>query len=147
MGSGYIANQGDFRINGVGYKNVVRTVARSNNPQWRVNETKTLGTTLTHYAAPEGGEQWNVTLVDDYSDDGAAGALYKLLYDAYKNGTNLTNVASRPAGSTPGMIETKFTAPVRVISVAEPEANADAENPVEVVAVIHTPSSTKAAIL
>ncbi len=130
----------------------VRSFKRTNNPERTTTSMRVTGDTtpitVTNNTVPH--ETWELVLVDDYHS-GAAGewgtddlSAVEIFLELLKARQAPGALKCTPAGGTSANIETTLADP-QVLSVSEPEINADATEPATVTVMLSASSSTKAA--
>lgn len=126
----YVASSGSVKVGSTEYRESVVSVKRTNDPARSVREVKTLGGSATAVgsSANAGTEEWEITLLDDYSKSLDSGSFYKVCRDAYHSDAPLGAVVVIPAGTSAGMAAYTLTAPVDVTSYSMPEMDAESDN-------------------
>lgn len=130
----------------------VRSFKRTNNPERTTTSLRVTGDTTpitsTNNTVPH--ETWELVLVDDYHT-GAAGewgtddlSAVEIFLELLKARQAPGALKCTPAGGSAANIETTLSDPA-VLSVSEPDINADATEPATVTVMLSASTSTKAA--
>lgn len=129
----------------------VRGFKRTNNPERPRETTKVTGSPTPILTVSDAVEEetWELKLVDDYHS-GAAGewgtddlSAVEIFLEMYTHRSDPGGLQCTPAGGATGQIETTLVGP-RVLSVSEPEIDADATGPAIVTVMLAAEYSTKA---
>ena len=130
----------------------MRSFKRTNNPERTTTSMRVTGDTTpitsTHNTVPH--ETWELVLVDDYHT-GAAGewgtddlSAVEIFLELLKARQAPGALKCTPAGGASANIETTLSDPA-VLSVSEPDIDADATEPATVTVMLSASTSTKAA--
>lgn len=118
----------------IAIKGVLREARRTNNPAYqRASLPVADGGQVTTYSRTkdDGGEDWELVLIDDYwkGDAGEYGTdllsaveIFKEFFDADEL---IGGLSFTPAGGKTGHMETSLLSPIKVLSVGKPEISAD----------------------
>lgn len=130
----------------------VRAFRQVTPPSKTREETKVTGDTAAIVTASKtkSGEEWELVLVDDYSE-GLAGewgtdnlAAAEIFFELFDNDEDPGGLQVTPAGGATSDIEYSLVNPV-ILSITNPPADADQTTPAEVTVRIGCDSNTKAA--
>jgi len=146
----YIPDRGSVTINSSEHNGSVKTLSY-NVPRKSERIVNSLGgnKTETQSRAKAGNFEVALSVLDDRSllESAAGTGVLKMLWDAYENNTELTNMVVVPAGSTTGMTGYTFGGSIHVVS-CPPHADLDADTEEEAVVpvIVVTEDITPAAI-
>jgi hypothetical protein len=121
-------------------------------PSRTFEQTKVTGDTtpITTASKTKGAEEWEIVLVDDYSEGNAGEwgtdllAAAEIFFELFDNDQHPGGLQLTPAGGATGDIEYTLVNP-KILSITNPPNDADATTPAEVTIRVGCDKNTKAA--